>query len=399
MMAVASVLVWLAFQAAPSQAAPSGATPAGAPVPPATATPVPNLTVTDARATVGPASGGWLPEDIARHVRRNPPLGALPADPTNRWADSADAAALGHRLFFDERLSASGTVSCATCHDPAQGFSDGRPLAKGEGTGTRHSMTVLNAAHQRWFTWDGRADTLWSQAVQPFETPHEMNMPRARVVQRISEDSVLRAAYRRAFGAEPPAADAPPAMVDAAFAKVGKAIAAYEHFLREGSPGVERSAVESRIAALRARPATPPPVVAAPPPPVVIAPPPAVVRPAVAPVTHHPSRALPIGLLVGGGVALAGALTLGATVMSTDGDLAARCPGGQCATSPDDEVASGRARALAADVIGLVGVGALAAGVVVWIAQGARPAPSSAGATVSAGCGPGSCGAFVRGAF
>ena len=178
-----------------------------------------------------------------------------------------------------------------------------------------------------------------------------------------------------------------------------EAIAAYEHFLREGSPGVERSAVESRIAALRARPATPPPVVAAPPPPVVIAPPPAVVRPAVAPVTHHPSRALPIGLLVGGGVALAGALTLGATVMSTDGDLAARCPGGQCATSPDDQVASARARALAADVIGLVGVGALAAGVVVWIAQGARPAPSSAGATVSAGCGPGSCGAFVRGAF
>jgi cytochrome c peroxidase len=148
--------------------------------------------------------------------------------------DNADAAALGHRLFFDERLSASGTVSCATCHDPAQGFSDGRPLAKGEGTGTRHSMTVLNAAHQRWFTWDGRADTLWSQAVQPFETPHEMNMPRARVVQRISEDSVLRAAYRRAFGAEPPAADAPPAMVDAAFAKVGKAIAAYERTLVSG---------------------------------------------------------------------------------------------------------------------------------------------------------------------
>ena len=240
MMAVASVLVWLAFQAGPSQAVPSGVTSAGAPVPPATATPVPNLTVTDARATVGPASGGWLPEDIARRVRRNPPLGAVPADPTNRWADSADAAALGHRLFFDERLSASGTVSCATCHDPAQGFSDGRPLAKGEGTGTRHSMTVLNAAHQRWFTWDGRADTLWSQAVQPFETPHEMNMPRARVVQRIREDSVLRAAYRRAFGAEPPAADAPPAMVDAAFAKVGKAIAAYERTLVSGPSAYDR---------------------------------------------------------------------------------------------------------------------------------------------------------------
>lgn len=177
-----------------------------------------------------------------------------------------------------------------------------------------------------------------------------------------------------------------------------EAIEAYEHFLRDGSPGVEPAAVEARIAALRARLAqrrATPTVVTAPP--VVPTPPRVVVTPVVTPTERPPSRALPIGLMVGGGVALAGALTLGVTVMSTDADLAARCPGGQCATSPDDEVASGRARALAADVIGVVGVGALVAGVVVWITQGPRPAPAPA--TVSAGCDASSCGAFVRGVF
>ena len=140
------------------------------------------------------ADHAWLPDAVARRVQRNPPLGAPPPDPTNRWADSVAAAELGHLLFFDERLSASGTVSCASCHMPERGFSDPRPVAVGEGTGTRHSMTVLNAAHQRWLTWDGRADTLWSQAVQPFEAAHEMNMPRDRVLAVVAGDGTLRAA-------------------------------------------------------------------------------------------------------------------------------------------------------------------------------------------------------------
>ena len=199
------------------------------------------LQASDALARpAGPAAGGWLTEQLAARVRRNPPLGAVPADPTNRWADSDAAAALGHRIFFDERFSASGRVACTTCHDPAHGFSDPRPLAKGEGAGPRHSMRVLNAAHQRWFTWDGRADTLWSQAVQPFETPLEMNLPRAKVVAQVAGDSILRDAYRRAFGQAPPAADAAPADVDAAFARIGKALAAYERKLVTGPSAYDR---------------------------------------------------------------------------------------------------------------------------------------------------------------
>ena len=56
-------------------------------------------------------------------------LGPVPPDPTNRFADDPRAAALGEQLFFDARLSANGQVSCATCHDPARDFQDGRPLA------------------------------------------------------------------------------------------------------------------------------------------------------------------------------------------------------------------------------------------------------------------------------
>ena len=56
-------------------------------------------------------------------------LGPLPADPSNRYADDARAAALGERLFSDVRLSGNGKVSCATCHLPQKDFQDGTPLA------------------------------------------------------------------------------------------------------------------------------------------------------------------------------------------------------------------------------------------------------------------------------
>jgi cytochrome c peroxidase len=180
-----------------------------------------------------------LPAEIAQRVARNPPLPPVPPDPTNRWSDDPIAAELGHRIFFDPRFSASGTVSCATCHQPGHGFADARPIARGEGTGTRRSMSVLNAAHNRWFTWDGRADTLWSQALQPLETPHEHGTTREAVVATVGADPVLRALYERAFG-EPPAAGAAGAALDATFARIGKAIAAYERRLVTGPSAYDR---------------------------------------------------------------------------------------------------------------------------------------------------------------
>lgn len=73
-------------------------------------------------------------------------LPPLPPDPGNRYADDPRAADLGHRLFFDPRLSANGKVACATCHVPARAFTDGRKTSVGVGRMTRNAPTVIGAA-------------------------------------------------------------------------------------------------------------------------------------------------------------------------------------------------------------------------------------------------------------
>jgi cytochrome c peroxidase len=85
---------------------------------------------------------------------------------------------LGRKLFFDKRLSRDGTVACATCHDPAQAFSDGAARAVGIGaqTGPRRSPRILNRAYGKTFFWDGRAASLEEQVVQPIANPLEMGM-------------------------------------------------------------------------------------------------------------------------------------------------------------------------------------------------------------------------------
>ena len=108
-------------------------------------------------------------------------LPPMPASPTNAVADDPDAAALGQRLFFETRFSANERVSCATCHDPARAFTDGRQVAQGLGTLSRHTPSLLNVAYNRWFFWDGRADTLWSQALEPIEHELEYGGSRMRV--------------------------------------------------------------------------------------------------------------------------------------------------------------------------------------------------------------------------
>ena len=86
--------------------------------------------------------------------------------------------ALGPQLFFDKRLSKDGTVSCATCHDPAKGFADGKKVSEGIGgkKGARNAPTVLNAVFIEFQFWDGRAASLEEQAKGPMINPVEMGM-------------------------------------------------------------------------------------------------------------------------------------------------------------------------------------------------------------------------------
>src|SRR5712691_3147867 len=147
----------------------------------------------------------YTADELARIYRRSP-LGPLPPGPVDGVAESAAAAALGQFLFFDPRLSANGEIACATCHQPARGFSDGRAVAKGLLTGARNTPSLLNAALNHWFFWDGRADSLWSQALQPLEGPREAGGDRLHIVHLVAEDPALGAAYQRVFGPLPPLA-------------------------------------------------------------------------------------------------------------------------------------------------------------------------------------------------
>jgi cytochrome c peroxidase len=175
----------------------------------------------------------YSPEELSA-IYRHSPLGLMPPDPTNRVADDPRAATLGQFLFFDTRFSANGKVSCASCHQTARAFTDGRALAQGMSVGTRNSPTVLNAGFGQWYFLDGRSDSLWSQALQPFENPKEIGGDRQHIVAAVSRDPALRRAYERVFG---PLSDQ---TVDRAFSNVGKAIEAYERRLRSPAAPFDR---------------------------------------------------------------------------------------------------------------------------------------------------------------
>lgn len=112
--------------------------------------------------------------------------------------------ALGRRLYYDPILSADRTIACASCHDPAKGFADGRRTAVGVGgqTGNRSAPTVLNAAFSRTQFWDGRAPDLEVQAGGPIANPIEMNLPHSTAIERLQADAGYRAAFAAAFGSQ-----------------------------------------------------------------------------------------------------------------------------------------------------------------------------------------------------
>ena len=118
---------------------------------------------------------------------------------------TAEKVALGRRLFRDPSLSRDGTIACATCHDPARAFTDGRSVAVGisRRQGRRNVPTLVNRAWGRLFFWDGRVRTLEEQVLRPIEDPNEMDLPArdaaARVGVSISELSQALASYVRSI--------------------------------------------------------------------------------------------------------------------------------------------------------------------------------------------------------
>ena len=144
-----------------------------------------------------------LTEDQIRTARSMSPVPPPPSSPTNAMADDPAAALLGQSLFFEPGISGKGTTSCSSCHQPTLAFSEGRHVSTGAGVGILNAPTLLGAAHQRWFFWDGRADSLWMQATHPIEDPLEMNAARGDVVQFIAHTPQLRRRYESLFGPIP----------------------------------------------------------------------------------------------------------------------------------------------------------------------------------------------------
>ena len=137
--------------------------------------PVPLSAVADVKLAIGPA-------EIRRILQHGPWPSPIARDPSNRVSGSPLAVALGQRLFFEPRMSGNGAIACATCHVPARAWTDGRPRALGLDRLDRNTPTLLDAALNRWFFWDGRADSLWAQSVQPIVDPREMGASARHVV-------------------------------------------------------------------------------------------------------------------------------------------------------------------------------------------------------------------------
>jgi cytochrome c peroxidase len=114
----------------------------------------------------------------------DPPPAGLPQG--NLTPLAPERVALGKRLFLDTELSADGTLSCSSCHDPARAFSDGRPVARGIHNldGARNSPSLVNVAAARSYFWDGRALTLEHQVLGPITNPKELGLTAAELERR-----------------------------------------------------------------------------------------------------------------------------------------------------------------------------------------------------------------------
>ena len=138
---------------------------------------------------------------------------------------SAAAALLGRTLFFDARISGSGSLACASCHNPSFGWEDGLKLGHGAGLRDlgRHSPTILNGAWGRQFFWDGRAASLEAQALGPIGNPREMAADLSRLPAKLAAIPGYRPLFNRAYPGE-----------EIGLATIAKALAVFERSVASG---------------------------------------------------------------------------------------------------------------------------------------------------------------------
>lgn len=169
---------------------------------------------TAALTSLGLGSAAWAAE----------PAGLPAVEHPKDNAPSAEKISLGKQLYFDKRLSADDTISCASCHDPKKGWSNGEQFATGVGgkKGGRNAPTVINSAYYTFQFWDGRAKTLEDQALGPIANPIEMNMPIDKVVEKLNGIQGYKDQFQKVFG------------TDVTDKGIAQAIAAFERTVLSG---------------------------------------------------------------------------------------------------------------------------------------------------------------------
>jgi cytochrome c peroxidase len=134
-----------------------------------------------------PSLQEWLLPDAPEYPKDNKP--------------NNDRIELGKMLYFDNRLSGDGNMSCATCHSPMYGWSDGLPTARGVKSKVldRASPTIINTGYNSIQMWDGRKATLEEQAMGPMEANVEMNMDIDRLFKWLNGNQGYINAFERAY--------------------------------------------------------------------------------------------------------------------------------------------------------------------------------------------------------
>lgn len=137
---------------------------------------------------------------------------------------------LGKQLYFDPRLSRDNTISCASCHDPKKGWSNGEAFATGVRgqVGGRSAPTIINSAYQDDQFWDGRAHALEGQALGPIQNPIEMDLTLDEAVARLNKVEGYREQFQKVFG------------TDVTSDGIAKAISAFERTVLSGDAPYDR---------------------------------------------------------------------------------------------------------------------------------------------------------------
>ena len=182
-------------------------------------------------AVLASTSWRWSLASVDSSGRQTVPAGLPDVPVPDDNPMTAAKVELGKQLYFDKRLSRDNTISCASCHDPEKGWSNGEQFATGVRgqKGGRSSPSLINSAYNYFQFWDGRAGSLEEQALGPIQNPIEMDLTLKELEERLNKIPGYRRQFKRVFGADRVKSN-----------DVAKAIAAFERTILAGDSPYDR---------------------------------------------------------------------------------------------------------------------------------------------------------------